>query len=154
MPRFFSCVVIFVGILAVRAAELAITPAEQRILELTNGARKEHHLPPLKSSALLFKVAQAHAENMAKQEKMEHVLDGKTPAQRARAAGYIYARIQENIAMGDVQVPLEDLMKAWMDSKGHSENILNDVCTEIGLGIAKDKNGKVYYAQMFGKPKQ
>src|SRR5579872_4336374 len=140
MPRTISCIVLLIVALAAPADELKITPAEQRILDLTNEARKEHHLPPLKPSSLLFKVAQGHSENMAKQEKMEHVLDGTTPAQRARAAGYIYARIQENIAMGDPQVPLEGLMKAWMDSKGHRENILNDVCTEIGLGIAKDKN--------------
>ena len=154
MPRSLSCIVILAATLAARAGELAITPAEQRILELTNDARKEHKLRPLKTSALLFKIAQAHSENMAKQEKMDHFLDGKTPGQRARAGGYVYARIQENIAMGDPQVPLEDLMKAWMASKGHRENILNDVCTEIGLGIAKDKDGKVYYTQMFGKPRK
>ena len=45
-------------------------------------------------------------------------------------------------------------MKAWMESKGHRDNILNDVCTEIGLGIAKDKDGQVYYTQLFGKPRK
>jgi uncharacterized protein YkwD len=130
-----------------------MTAAQQKILKLTNQERKQKELPPLKPNALLFKVAQAHSENMAKQGKMEHKLDGLTPMQRVRAAGYAYARVHENIGAGDADVPLEDLMKAWMDSKGHRENILSELCTEIGLGVAKDQNGQVYYTQLFGKPR-
>ena len=138
----------------VRAGEVVLTATEKKILELTNEERKKKELPPLKTNALLFKVAQAHSENMARQGKMEHKLDGMTPLQRLRAAGYAYNKAFENIASGDADVPLEDLMKAWMESKGHRENILNDVCTEIGLGIARDKNGQVYYTQLFGHPKK
>jgi uncharacterized protein YkwD len=137
----------------VHAGGVTLSPAEMKILELTNAERKAKELPPLKPNPLLFKVAQAHSENMAKQGKMEHKLDGKTPLQRLKAAGYPYNMAFENIGAGDADVPLEDLMKAWMDSKGHRDNILNKVCSEIGIGIAKDKDGQVYYTQLFGKPK-
>jgi uncharacterized protein YkwD len=150
--------VLLLGLLVItstiRAGEVVLTATEKKILELTNEERKKKELPPLKTNALLFKVAQAHSENMARQGKMEHKLDGMTPLQRLRAAGYPYNKAFENIGSGDADVPLEDLMKAWMDSKGHRENILNDVCTEIGLGVARDKNGQVYYTQLFGHPKK
>ena len=153
MRRILPVVVLVTTLASVRAGDVMLNEARKKILELTNKERKANELPPLKPNALLFKVAQAHSENMAKQGKMEHKLDGMTPLQRLRAAGYPYSRAYENIAAGDADVPLENLMKAWMDSKGHRDNILTDVCTEIGLGIAKDNNGQVYYTQLFGKPK-
>ena len=152
MNRCILVVTLFIGTLA-SAGDTLPGEAEKKILELTNLERKKKELPALKASALLAKVAQGHSENMARQGKMEHNLDGKTPLQRLRAAGYSYARAYENIAAGDADVPLDDLIKAWMDSKGHRDNILNDVCTEIGLGIARDAKGQVYYTQLFGKPK-
>jgi uncharacterized protein YkwD len=151
MTRFLF-LVLFTKTLA-QAGEVTLGPQEKKILELTNNERKQKELLPLKLNPLLCKVAQAHAENMAKQGKLAHDLDGKTPLQRLRAAGYAYRKAYENIGAGDPDVPLEDLMKAWMESKGHRENILNTVCTEVGLGIAKDKEGQVYYTQLFGQPK-
>jgi uncharacterized protein YkwD len=153
MIRVIAVLMVMAAVALVRAGGVALGPAEMKILELTNAERKLKDLPPLKPNPLLFKVAQAHSENMAKQGKMEHKLDGKTPLQRLKAAGYPYNMAFENIGAGDPDVPLEDLMKAWMDSKGHRDNILTNVCTEIGLGVAKDKNWQVYYTQLFGKPK-
>jgi uncharacterized protein YkwD len=153
MLKVLPIFLVMVAATVVWGGGVALSPAAMRILDLTNAERKLKDLPPLKPNALLGKVAQAHAENMARQGKMEHKLDGKTPLQRLKAAGYAYNMAFENIGAGDPDVPLEDLMKAWMDSKGHRDNILTNVCTEIGLGVAKDKNGQVYYTQLFGKPK-
>ena len=154
MPRLLLLCLLLASLASARAGDMGLTPQEKKILELTNLERKKKDLPPLKTNALLFKVAQAHSENMARQGKMEHKLDGLTPLQRLRAAGYPYNKAFENIGSGDADVPLEDLVKAWMDSKGHRENILTNVCTEIGLGVARDKNGQVYYTQLFGHPKK
>jgi uncharacterized protein YkwD len=151
--RLFAPILVLLTLVTVRAGEVSQSAAPKRILELTNLERKQNDLPPLKPNALLYKVAQAHSENMAKQGKMEHKLDGLTALQRLRKAGYSCAMALENIGAGDAEVPLEDLMKAWMDSKGHRENILTSACTEIGLGIARDQSGQVYYTQLFGKPK-
>src|SRR5262249_36810050 len=48
--------------------------AAQKLLELTNNARAKEKLPPLKPNLLLAKAAQGHAENMARQGKLEHTL--------------------------------------------------------------------------------
>ena len=110
-------------------------------------------LPALKLNPALSKIARAHSENMARQGKMEHILDKKGLEDRLREGGYKYAKGGENIAAGE-GVSLAMIMQAWMDSKGHRANILMPEATEIGLGIARDKTGKVYYTQVFAKPRK
>src|SRR5438132_1909506 len=112
-----------------RADKFELTKDEQQLLELTNKERAKKKLPALKPNPQLFKAARGHSANMAKQEKMEHVLDGKTPGQRARAAGYRGAWIGENIAAGE-EWTLEGVVADWMDSKGHRANILSPKYTE------------------------
>ena len=41
-------------------------------------------------------------------------------------------------------------MKGWMNSKVHRENILDPAFTEIGIGVARNDKGEVYYTQDFG----
>jgi uncharacterized protein YkwD len=133
--------------------ELKMTAREKRIVELTNLERKKKDLKPLKPSALLFKVARDHSRNMAKQGKMEHVLDGKTPFQRLLAAGYDYRYAAENIGEGTDNVTAAEIMEEWMKSKKHRENILYPKLTEIGVGVIAGKKDLLYYTQVFGTPR-
>jgi uncharacterized protein YkwD len=128
------------------------TPDEVKLVELTNQERKKMDLASLKLNPALSKIARGHSENMARQAKMEHVLDNKGPFDRLRDAGYKYMRAGENIASGQ-GVTLATIMKAWMDSKEHRANILLPEYTEIGLGIARDKTGQLYFTQVFAKPR-
>jgi uncharacterized protein YkwD len=124
---------------------------EAKILELTNAERKKKELTPLRPNAVLFKVAREHSANMAKQKKMDHILDGKTPFDRMKDAKYGYQRAGENIAAGD-ENDLAKVMRAWMESKLHRENILGPEFTEIGIGMVLGKDGQTYYTQVFAKP--
>jgi uncharacterized protein YkwD len=133
-----------------RSTKPTLLPEENTILELTNKARAEEKLAPLKLNATLTEVARAHSHNMADKGEMNHVLDGKNPAERIRAAGYKYSSCAENIAMGE-NVSLPEIFEAWMKSKGHRENIMKPEFREIGIGIARDPKGRVYYTQEFGK---
>ena len=134
-------------------AKFTMTAKEKELLDLTNAERVKAELPALKPSPLLFKVARAHSANMAKQAKMEHELDGMNPFQRMKGAGYRYSWAGENIAAGDANIALKTMMKAWMESKIHRENILGKNFSEIGLGIIIDDKKQLYYTQVFGKPK-
>jgi uncharacterized protein YkwD len=129
-----------------------LEPAEQMLLDLTNAERKKEELPPLKASALLSKAARAHSQNMAKQGKLEHELDEKTPVDRIKETGYKIRRAGENIAFGSDNLPLAEIMKLWMESEGHKANIMNPDFTELGVGIARNDKGEVYYTQVFGTP--
>jgi uncharacterized protein YkwD len=123
---------------------------EQKVLDLTNEARKKKDLPPLKPNPTLMKVARAHSADMAKQQKMEHELSGKNPADRAKAAGYDYRALGENIAEAPRQMAVEKVFDLWMNSPHHRDNILSRKFEEIGVGLATDDKGQVYYTQEFG----
>src|SRR5262249_45708405 len=105
----------------------------------------------LKPNPVLCRVARAHSANMARQGVMNHVLDGKGAPDRIKAAGYKYASCGENIGAGDAG--LEAVLKAWMNSKGHRDNILHRRFTQIGVGVVTDEKGKAYYTQVFATPR-
>jgi uncharacterized protein YkwD len=140
------------GVQGGEAPSFKMTAAETQLLELTNLERKKKELPPLRPSPALFELARAHSANMAKQGKMEHVLDGKSPFDRMRDAKYLFLMGAENIAACDAKISVPELMSAWMESKLHRDNILGPSYTDIGLGTARDKNGKIFYTQVFTKP--
>ena len=52
----------------------------------------------------------------------------------------------ENIAMG--QRTPKEVMNAWMNSKGHRENILNTSFDTIGVGCYEE-NGTYHWVQLF-----
>jgi uncharacterized protein YkwD len=143
------------------APAVEMTKEEQQLLELTNAERAKEKLPPLTPNATLFKVARRHSANMARKDEMNHVLDGKGPAERTRDAGYNYRRVAENIAEfefgkpAEAQKPLDaavikEIMQLWMNSAVHRKNILDGRVEEIGLGVARNEQGKVYFTQVFG----
>jgi uncharacterized protein YkwD len=132
-----------------------MTKKERKLLELVNKERAKADLPELRPHPLLFKAARAHSANMAKQRKMEHILDGKRPAQRVEEAGYDWGKVAENLITADqTDVPLEKIVQGWMDSKIHRENILLKDVTETGLGVATNRKGEIYYTQVFARQRK
>jgi uncharacterized protein YkwD len=137
------------------APKFAMSKDEQTLLDLLNKERAKKELPPLRPHPLLFKAARGHSANMARQGKMEHILDGKRPAQRVEAAGYNWGKVSENIAVSEgAEPPLAMIVQGWMDSKTHRENLLSDRVTETGLGIARNDKGEIYYTQVLARPRK
>lgn len=134
-------------------SDVELSKEEQFVLDRTNEARAKESLSPLKPNKILMQAARNHSSNMARQGRMEHELDGKTPADRASALGYVYQNLGENIASGLPLSP-EDAIKTWMKSEGHRKNILGKEYQEIGIGIARNARGETYYTQVFGRPRQ
>ncbi len=134
-----------------KKGEFKLTAEELAVIDLTNAerAKGEKKLPALKMNPKLMDAARKHAANMAAQEKMDHVLDEKNPADRAKAAGYKYRGLGENIAAG--QETPKDVVKAWMDSPPHRENIMKGEYLEVGVAVVKSKTGDRYWVQVFGK---
>jgi uncharacterized protein YkwD len=129
-----------------------LSAEEKAILEMTNAERAKVKLPPLTINPILCKVARGHSENMAKQEKMEHVLDGKKPGQRTSEGGYKWEVVGENVGWGTKGFTVQKLMDTWMKSKDHREHILEKEFTEIGLGIGVTPKGERYFTQVFAAP--
>lgn len=129
------------------------TAQEKKLLDLTNAERKKEELPPLQLNPTLTKLARAHSKNMAKQGKMEHTLDDKSPRDRINEAKYEYRTFGENIAYEEGDIDMPAVMKGWMDSPGHRKNILNKDFTAIGVSLATNGKGETYYTQVFARPR-
>ncbi len=129
--------------------ELKLSADEKAVVDRTNDERLAFALEPLKANPRLMDAARKHAENMAKQDKLNHVLDENGPGDRVEAAGYKYRAVGENIAWN--QPGPKEVVAAWMDSEDHRDNMLNKDYTEIGVAVAKNAKGEPYWVQVFGK---
>ena len=125
---------------------------ESRIFDQINAQRRQQGLPALVYNPNLDRMAKIQARNMARLQKMAHVLpdaDLPTLVDRARYVGYPYGRIAENVALGFPSA--ETVVEGWMNSKGHRANILNRDLVETGIGMARSTAGSLYYCQVFGR---
>ncbi len=123
------------------------------IIELTNKERAQHNAVALQESRLLNMAAEAKLDDMFAQQYFEHESpDGKGPADLADDAGYRYVIVGENLALGNFGTDAA-LIKGWMDSPGHRENILREGYREIGVAARKGNfQGKMTWlaVQEFG----
>ncbi len=126
--------------------------AEMRsdVIDLSNAARSENDLAPLAQSEALARAAQDHACWMAETGEFSHSgEDGSTIADRARDAGFDYRFVAENIAFG--QRTPEQVVSGWMESEGHRENLLSPRARKIGIGLAANDEGRVYWVMSLGQ---
>ena len=125
---------------------------ESRILGLINAERLHRGLPALVYNEQLNEMATIQAKNMARFQKMAHVLPGAnlpTLGDRARYVAYPFGRLAENVALGYPDA--ESVVQGWMNSKGHRANILNSDVAETGIAIARSSAGGLYFCQVFGR---
>jgi len=98
---------------------------------LVNQARSAHRLPALRESSLLDRSAQGWTSSMIASDVFSH---GTNFASRITAAGYVWRAAGENIATG-FSTP-RSVVRAWMASTGHCQNILNPQYRNIGIGVS------------------
>ena len=123
----------------------AIDPAMQRLVDLTNAARRDAGLPSLAVSPALMGVAASYSEVQAAQGAINHTgPDGSSFADRISRGGYRWSVCAENLAAG--YGGPDEVFAAWMDSPGHRANILNPNVREIGVGQTHrpDDPGRMY----------
>lgn len=138
------CVSIFIG-LSSFFSEIN-TGLANDVFNQTNQFRKSQGLPALTMQEDLNAIAQQHSANMA---------SGKTGfghngfAKRNAMAGQNIKGLHgfaENVAFGassGLQV-----VTMWKNSSGHRRNMLGPY-KYIGIGIAKDKHGQIFYTEIF-----
>ena len=118
------------------------------------GRRAFGPAPPVKLSDTLAGVALGHASDMAVHNYFEHQdLKGNTPADRVRAVGYREQLVGENIAYGPTSA--EEVVRGWLDSPGHCENIMDPRFSEMGIAYAPGKVSRrgLYWVQLLVAPK-
>ncbi len=116
------------------------------VLKYTNDFRRSKGLPALEMKDGLNKLAQEHSSNMAR-GKTGFGHDGFM--QRQQAAHKFLPSVNafaENVAYGATSG--KEVVKGWRNSSGHRRNMLGKY-KYIGIGVAKDKKGTLYYTQVF-----
>lgn len=124
--------------------------AEQQAVSLLNADRHANGLPNLQVDSRLTTLAQNYAQDMINRNYFSHTNpEGQSPFDRMTQAGISYSYAGENIAI-DQNVQAAEV--AFMNDSGHRANILSPNYTNVGIGVAYDKNGNVYVVQDFIKP--
>lgn len=120
-----------------------------QVVRLTNVERQKAGVPPLSNNSLLELMASHLADELVLMGKLVHAdRQGRDLSTRAQMVKYPYRSIGENIAQG--QRTADEVVKDWMKSKGHRENILDPAYREIGVGQAVHHRQGRYWVQVFG----
>ncbi|MGI8728694.1 MAG: CAP domain-containing protein [Solirubrobacteraceae bacterium] len=135
--------------------------ARTATLCLLNRERAERGLPPLIEDARLTRASQLHSDDMGERDFYAHETpDGVGPSVRVYAQGLSddATTVAENIHWntGHRATP-KQIVRDWMDSPGHRENILRTEVTHVGVGIGFDApepgrrgRSRVYTTDFFG----
>ncbi|MCZ2258246.1 CAP domain-containing protein [Sporosarcina sp. G11-34] len=125
--------------------DASISAIEKAVLDLTNAERQKAGLKPLQTDSKLMNSARQKSTDMASKGYFSHTSPTYgSPFDQMKANGVTYKSAAENIAMG--QRTAAEVVKGWMESPGHRQNILTPGFTHIGIGY--DKNGN-YWTQQF-----
>ncbi|MFP5488841.1 MAG: CAP domain-containing protein [Acidimicrobiia bacterium] len=130
---------------SVPADEATVLAAE--VVRLANLQRVAAGRPPLTVHPAVTNAAMGHSLDQAAMQRMSHIgSDGADGGDRLTRAGFTWGAWGENVAVG--QRTPDAVVRAWMDSAGHRANILQDMFTTIGVGVATDADGTRYWTMM------
>lgn len=132
---------------------------EAAIVEQTNAFRKQQGLGAVVPNAILRKAAEDFVRHLARTNTFSHTADGRQPADRAKAAGYTYCIVSENLASNldsrgfETRQLATDAVEGWKNSPGHRRNMVEPNVTEIAVAVAKAPGEEKYLSvQLFGRP--
>lgn len=128
----------------------------QELLVDTNEDRTKDNKQPLEYNNKLEKAAQKKAQDMASRDYWSHISpDSRQPWDFAKAAGYTYESLGENLAYGFSTT--DGVISGWMNSEEHRLNMLDASFSQVGFGVvrAADFQGKgpqTIVVAMYGEP--
>ena len=109
---------------------------ERVVLDLLNGVRRQHHLPPFTFSAALRASAREHSADMLAHQYFEHNAPHESFDHRIRRH-LDSTLVGENIAWGTGRYATpEGIVQLWMHSPTHRHVILLRELRRVGLGVA------------------
>lgn len=124
-----------------------LSAMEMEVVRLVNIERQKAGLPNFRASSELSNVARAKSKDMAVNNYFSHTSPTYgSPFEMMKSFGISYRTAGENIAKGYSSA--SSVVRGWMNSQGHRDNILNPSFNTIGVG-AYNGNGSTYWTQMF-----
>ena len=124
---------------------------EAQLYEAVNAERARHHLMPLTRVPELDAVARAHSADMASRDYLAHVNpDGLNPLDRIQSAGIDgFTLAAENAGLTDRTDPSSEILRNWIASPVHADNLYAPPFNRTGVGIARSVNGTWYVTQLY-----
>jgi uncharacterized protein YkwD len=111
---------------------------KEDLIRAINQVREEHHLSQLKSHQVLMDLSQDWSEKLYKLRRLKH-RGGFKPYLKAND----WRLMNENIFFANPPVSAEEVVKGWMGSSEHRENLLEPSLDYIGVGECR-KQGDQY----------
>lgn len=111
----------------------------------SNLQRARKGLAPHRIDPILCKMAQDHANFMARTGQFSHYVNGGLIG-RARKYGWKSGYVMENIAEG--QIDIKDAFRSWMNSAGHRSAILSHT-TKAGFGAQRNHRGQWFWVSIY-----
>lgn len=109
---------------------------QKTLIELTNIERERQGLSPVSENEALDKAATLKAQNMFAENYWAHFApSGKTPWDFILGSGYKFTYAGENLAKNFYNS--SDVVKAWMASPTHRDNLLNPKYQDIGIAVVE-----------------
>lgn len=134
------------------AAAASSTAQPRRATDPTAAAisklRGAQGLSVVTTDPVLVRLARQQAEAMARAATMSHDVGGSFQS-RLAAGGIKAARAAENVGAG--QRSLDEILRDWMASSGHRDNLMMREATRIGLARSEGRGGP-YWALVLASP--
>jgi uncharacterized protein YkwD len=105
---------------------------QRAVVCLINQQRQSYGLPRLLENTRLNRSAQGWTNTMVALREFSH---GADFAARISAVGFRWSNAGENIATG-FRTPAA-VVRGWMASTGHCQNILNPAFRDVGTGVSR-----------------
>ncbi|MCL2522207.1 MAG: SafA/ExsA family spore coat assembly protein [Erysipelotrichales bacterium] len=121
---------------------------ENEVVNLVNSERAKAGLRPLTNNWEISRVARIKSQDFINRNYFSHNSPTYgTPFQMLKSFGIPFSAAAENIASGQ-RTPAA-VMSSWLNSPGHRANIMNPNFNQIGVGVARDNRGNLFWTQMF-----
>ncbi len=126
--------------------ETSFSSLQEEILFHVNKYRRSKGLSVLQMNSVITTEAEKHSRNMAR---------GRTPFSHSGFSSRVnrisnqiggVSRSAENVAYGYMSA--KEVVKGWLRSPGHKKNIVGRY-TLTGIGVAKERTGKLFFTQLF-----
>ena len=127
--------------------EANLTEEEQEVLNLINKNREERGIKTLKTYSKLQQIAKLKAVDIVTNNYFSHNSPTLgTPFEMLKSYGIDYKISGENLA-GNINS--ERAVNAWMNSKSHRENILEEQYEYTGICVLNSKTYGNVYVELF-----
>lgn len=114
------------------ASSATLGPGELTVVRLINSFRERNGVSALVVGPALSRAAQAHSSDMARRGYFDH----GAFATRLRSFGVRAPYLGENLAAGTRPLTPATIVRMWIQSPPHRENLLDRDFRRIGVGVA------------------